>query len=307
MNKQNTISIVICTKDRLKEPLNCVNSIINQTHLPNSIIIVDGNDSNDLKNELTKVLEHIDINYIHIGQKIKSGLTGARNLSILHAKDDYILFLDDDVILDNNYIKFILEVYSSNGSEVGGVQGLITNAEPNRLRTIFTSLFLLKRNPAGKVLRSGIANYPYVNEMIQVDWLSGSNMCYRKKILAEYKFDEALKGYGALEDVDFSYRVSKKYKLYIIPKAKLIHEHTHTGRISIMDSNYMSIVNHFYFFKKNCKTNLIDYLFFFWSHIGIFMTYFVYLVINKDIKQIYAAIGFFKGETTILKNILRQI
>lgn len=304
MNNKNTISVVICTKGRLKEPLDCVNSITKQTHLPNSIIIVDGNDSNDLKNELTKVLEHTDINYIHIDQKIKSGLTSARNLSILYAKDDYILFLDDDVILDNNYIKFIFEVYSGNGSEVGGVQGLITNAEPNRLLTIFTSLFLFKRNPKGKVLRSGIAIYPYVNEMIQVDWLSGSNMCYRKKILAEYKFDESLKGYGAREDVDFSYRVSKKYKLLICPKAKLIHEHSDTGRMSKIDASSMSIVNQLYFFEKNCKTKKTDYFFFFWSHIGILLNYLFNLIIKLDFKQIYNIIGFLKGEMIVFKKIL---
>jgi hypothetical protein len=48
-------------------------------------------------------------------------------------------------------------------------------------------------------------------------------MLWRRQVLQEYKYDEWFQGYSYFEDVDFSYRVSRKYKLMIVADAKVQH------------------------------------------------------------------------------------
>ena len=61
-----TNSVIICTRNRADELANCMESIQEQTHLPNEVLIVESSD-NDLVPTLLKDSRYssLPIHYIH--------------------------------------------------------------------------------------------------------------------------------------------------------------------------------------------------------------------------------------------------
>ena len=51
----------------------------------------------------------------------------------------------------------------------------------------------------------------------EVELCSGGNTSYLREVFEEFFFDEEFDGYAPMEDIDFSYRVSRKYKLIVDP------------------------------------------------------------------------------------------
>lgn len=85
-------------------------------------------------------------------------------------------------------------------------------------------------------------------------WASGSNMNVRKEIFDHEKFDPQLLRYSYGEDLDFSFRVYKRFGSNAIlfqPKAKLIHNVAPAFKLPKYDSILMRMVNKIYFNYKN--------------------------------------------------------
>jgi len=111
------LSVVICTYNPKKEILNKVfHSLQQQTFDQNNweLILVDNNSTIQLSNE-------IDLSW-HPNAKIcienKAGLAHARLRGVNEAKTGLIVFVDDDNLLDENYLKIAYEFHLSN-TQVG--------------------------------------------------------------------------------------------------------------------------------------------------------------------------------------------
>jgi GT2 family glycosyltransferase len=183
---------------------------------------------------------------------------------------DVGLFLDDDVILDRNYVEAILQTYASQ-PDVGGVAGFVTNVTgPGSTTMFFRRLFLLwHRCGDGRMQKSGHPAYLFdAKGPQQVDVFEGCNMSYRREILHEFRFDEKLSITWSNEDHDFSYRVSRHYKLIQTPFARLKHIHSPIGRMYLAFQWESLIYWHYYFFKKNMPKKWGYVAAYLWSDIG---------------------------------------
>jgi GT2 family glycosyltransferase len=125
------LSVIIPTYGRENDLEDCLNSILLQAILPKEILIVDDTPDDSIerlckrkKNQFQN--EKIDLFYIRNYKERSSAM--ARNIGIGHAKGNIALFLDSDVILDEDYTRKMLEVYRDYPDAVG-VQGYITNYE----------------------------------------------------------------------------------------------------------------------------------------------------------------------------------
>jgi glycosyltransferase involved in cell wall biosynthesis len=278
------LSVIIPTYNREKDLSVCLNSILQQTKWPKEVIIVDDSDNDKIENLIKeqKVIfknKNIDLRYIR--NKRERGNAIARNEGIDNSTGDIVLFLDDDVILDRDYIKEITCVYNNDlENRVGGVVGNILHK--NRKMSVGTFIsssleklfFLPQCGGNGKFKLSGCptGHFELADDRIhEVEVLSGANMSFRRGILNEFRFDENLKGYAFREDGDLAYRVSRKYKNIYTPFAKLIHNLSPTAR----DNDYARLKkvmeNSYYFFKKNFPQDFKHKCAFWWSVVGLFV------------------------------------
>jgi GT2 family glycosyltransferase len=234
--------VIICTRDRPQELRRSLESIVQQTPLPNSVLVVDS--SVDDRSEVEtrrQAQEQSSVVIRHIRSAV--GLTRQRNRGVAASRGEVIHFLDDDVVCEPGYLSGIMACFSADPlGDLLGVGGLVTNVRPAR-PSRWKNLFGLSHADQGRVLASGRPTIVYqAAHPLEVDWLSGCCMSYRATVFSWGQFDETLPGYGLGEDVDFSYRVRQKGRLIVTPNARLEHHQSPRNRLQVEDYTYDEIV-----------------------------------------------------------------
>ena len=214
------IDIVIATKDRPDYLNILLKSLVDSSEQISQIVIVSSGEPIDyiIKNYL-KVL---NINYI---KSSISNQSYQKKLGVdaLPPNGNWVLFLDDDVIVPQSTINLLVSKYLNNQTyeNVCGF-GLSLSKNSSKslpfLLRIFLSFVGLYSSKPGKILRSGHAQeYRNSTREIKTQWLNGLSV-WEKEVAKSYKPINIEESYSAYEDVHFSYRVSKKHVLLFVPK-----------------------------------------------------------------------------------------
>ena len=273
------VSIIIPTYNRPEDLSETLRSILAQTLIPQQVIVVDDSQEDATQRlvlNIEKEFRDKGIEVIYTRDPHRRSLTIARNLGARLSKEEIVLFLDDDVTLDQEYVGCILKVYSDR-PEALGVQGYWFPISPPTLsflltqalsRTFFKGYYSKQRC---FVQPSFESTYPYkLESLTQCQSLSGCNQSYRRTVFERFIFDEKLGNYAPGEDLDLSYRVFKSapYSLFITPTARLVHRVTPLSRIPQRRLVYLSEVYKEYLFRKNMKQTAGCRMAFAWSRIG---------------------------------------
>ena len=99
---EKVFTVVIPTKNRYEDLNRLLESISNQTLLPQRVVIVD---QSDKKSDFDYEKSSSDIEIKHLYEPQVSGLCAAKNLGVKYAVGDCVYFFDDDIILDNDFLK----------------------------------------------------------------------------------------------------------------------------------------------------------------------------------------------------------
>src|SRR5450756_852709 len=236
MNCLLRISVVVCTRDRPKDLAELLSTILKQSYSQYNVIIVDDSPVSSAKQVAHSFsskfqLIRCQLNY---AQGSGDGLPAARNLGIKLSRGDAVLFLDDDTLLDENVLKVLATFLEDNHNAIGVQPKLVPTTEKasslvgTKLENAIYKALMLTSHEENKfqVRRSGATISPNrLTKTIPAQRLSGC-CCYKSEVFHEFCFDTNLKRWGFLEDLDFSYRIYKKYpqSLYAIPDAKIIHK-----------------------------------------------------------------------------------
>ena len=214
---KNSHTLVICSRGRSHSLSNVISSILDCRESENVHILVVLNGHSP--SEFSTVIEQ----YKYLEGQIsviesKPGLAAARNVALANLAGDIVTFLDDDVIIPNDYLTEVDSAFSIDKKLDGlspRIAGLYTGTD------LGTKWFYKKRIKFGRLTRGGNNfwvpdTYSAVNTF--VDWLPGCSMSYRISSLTDMKFSEELMlgpsgGYSLGEDVDFSVRLSKLISL----------------------------------------------------------------------------------------------
>jgi glucosyl-dolichyl phosphate glucuronosyltransferase len=233
------ISIIIPTYNRAADLNETLRTIFDQSVKANEIIIVDDSDNDDTES-LVKRLNQIfqPKNLIYIKNEGIKSIPAARNAGVRKAKGDIVVFLDDDAILDKNYLLGIREVFETNPNALGAQGWMVQERHKgifNDLLRATAKAFFLGHTGVNECRAFSSTNVTYpsiLDRIIPCQWLHGCNFSFLREVFEEFSFDEKLEEYAWKEDLDFSYRIHKKYSdfLYITPKARLIHKESLAGR-----------------------------------------------------------------------------
>lgn len=98
------ISIIIAIYNRRDELFELLNSLLRQTDKDFEIIVVDDGSKIDLSPTIKFFENQLDIKFY---QKTNSGPGLTRNYGAKRAKNDWMVFVDSDVIVEENYIENI--------------------------------------------------------------------------------------------------------------------------------------------------------------------------------------------------------
>lgn len=315
MGESLIISIIICTKNRGRDLSITLESICLQKYKPNYIIIVD--DSNN--SETRKVIdEYSDIIYFHPSSP-HSGLPAARNAGLKYVppETEIVLFLDDDVTLDENYLFEMVK-----GFEDKYVFGATGNLQTKYLN--FSTWKKLILAGVGFVVpplvpisiynscvkKSGVATTPIFDlgeYKTSVEWLSGCNMAYRNDIFKQgARFDEALVGYAMGEDMLFSHKLYLSGKqICRINTALLEHRCSEENRSDDLKKIIMTLAYRRYIIENITNDKRLSNLYYFWfSNMFLLSAHILCAVGKRDkeyLSDCFTAKEYVSGEPNITK------
>ena len=199
------------------------------TEISRQIIVVD-NQSNDDSVSFVKK-NHPNVTLIESNENV--GFSRACNIGLSHSKAEYVLFLNPDMILaEDFFIKCKTQFESSENIGALGIKLLdgkgmylpeSKRGNPTPLNSFFkqVGIYRLFKNSAfinGYYL-GNLSN----SEIHEVDILTGAFFFSKTKIIKELDgFDEQFFMYG--EDIDLSFRIQKRgFKLLYLPTSSAIH------------------------------------------------------------------------------------
>jgi glycosyltransferase involved in cell wall biosynthesis len=266
---------IIATRNRPAELMKTVESLIAQTVLPTELCVVDSSEEPAARGEVEALCASVDLplKYLHPAPR---GLTVQRNYALDRTTGDPVFLIDDDVYLDPACHEEVLNEYAKWGPELGGVRAsAITPSRPSRLSIAWRKLFGIGGwwpEASGK-LRAGfwIEGVSESAGVRKVDCFVGYFMSFRRAVFEFERFDEALAGYGHKEDIDFTYRVSRRFTLVQTPAAKCEHFKTQTSRMPAFQLQRMNLGNQFYLHRKNMPQDTGHRAALWWGLVGLFV------------------------------------
>jgi GT2 family glycosyltransferase len=249
LGTNNELGFIIPTKDRPSQLNRLLASIYEQSHLPACIIIVDGS----LEPIENKIMRSDLVPIIYV-RHFPPSLTAQRNSGIRATPNTlkWVGFLDDDLQLLPNSLATIAKYLAKDHENIGGLSFNIVN-EPGYKGGLLRRLFFTNGTGPGKLSKAGTVGINCnVQTDVYADWLCGGATVWRRDVFKSLSFDEWFKGYALFEDVDFSYRVGRHWKLLVVKDAKVLH--LHEGQPTLRDMmrvGDVEIVDRFYFVKKH--------------------------------------------------------
>ena len=244
------IVIIILNWNGYDDTSELLNSLKKANKIPKSHIVVVDNDSthNDA--------EKLKMNYGDFIEVIKCennlGFAGGNNTGIKYALNnlaDYILLLNNDTIVEPDFLEPLINVLNSNNAI--GISAPQINYYQDR-RKIWTS--------GGKISRIRGSGFAYSDkfednkdkENKYVDFVSGCCMLIKREVFDKVGlFDE--KYFLYVEDTDFCFRTIKAgFKIIVSQNSKIFHKigNSTVNNFSVLPV-YYTTRNRLYFAKKN--------------------------------------------------------
>jgi len=191
---EHEISVVIPTKNRPEDLLTCVASIKEQSQLPHELLIIDDdNPSMDRRSQIRS--GSIDVTIT--SSDGPPGSSTARNTGAEMATNDVILYLDDDTILAEDYLRRLHHQYGELDNDScwdwrvrSGAAGVLAESTGvSRLLKKFINTVLYQNSSAWSINQVGLhSSNPTLGEPQEADYLSGYNPSYKRQVLLEKPF-----------------------------------------------------------------------------------------------------------------------
>ena len=230
MNK--LVSIIILTYNSEKYIEKCLQSVFSQTYKDVEVIVID----NDSKDGTREILRGLKGDQKVILNEKNLGYAGGNNVGIRESKGEYVIIINPDVILDENYIKAMVNGFEKD-SQIGSVQGKYYQLN-NGIKTKIIDTVGFKFFKSGRIIDEGqgdedVGQYEEKRDIFGVN---GNAAAYRRTTLNDIKykeeyFDEDFFCYA--EDFDLAWRAkNRRWKCMYVPQVILWHDRTSSKTIS---------------------------------------------------------------------------
>jgi len=256
------VTIGLCVKNGAKIVKTAFDSISIQDypHEFMKVVIVDNGSSDNTLSLALEFAQDIDIPTFVTSSKGK-GLGATRQVAVDNAEGDYIVWVDDDLVLTKDFVKNQVEFMEKNPN-VGAARGVYNDFSTQPLVRLVDFVFCLKSSKP-------------------LNQISTGGAIFRLKALEKISgFDVRIKGAG--EDLDVSRRIRESgWTLAVNNISGVHHKHPPTTLKALWKRNFWyGYGNHFLFHKYKDQQFLIRYFPPFALYGGVKMACMMYRVTN---------------------------
>jgi len=259
------ITVNLVTWNGEKYILDCLAHLFNQTFKDFSLLIIDNGSSDATLDLIKEKYPHLKI----VVHKENQGFAKAHNQAVHWTRSDYVLMLNQDIILEPDYLaKLVLfmDNHLQAGSATGKLRQWHNKQKTNYIDTVGLAIY---KNHRVVDLGSGEMDKGQYDTEEQVFGVSGAAPIFRRQALEDVAmngqfFDEDFFSYK--EDVDLAYRLRwRGWQAWKMPSAIGYHDRSVAGAARKMTNNQIAMArkqkskfanfhsyrNHWYMLIKN--------------------------------------------------------
>lgn len=270
-------SVIIPTYKRPDALAATIGSLLANSLLPSKILIIDDEKtSSEMLTLFTNQAEAKGVKleyYKKDHAQLRRGLSESKNWGASLAVNDIIFYIDDDVVLSQDYCAQIMQVWETRSEEelLIGVGGRISNNRPtSKFEKYYRLFFGLAGECAWDVNSVGFQVWDEsVSETQKGYYLHGGVSSYRRSLILEYPFATFSGGRTGLEDVEHCLRVKLKgYHFYYTPHAHLTHHPAPSGREAVYVTAKKESINRRLIWRRHCSSSLLSRINFVRANLG---------------------------------------
>jgi GT2 family glycosyltransferase len=233
------VSFVILSFEKKEMTLQCVEAIKNTVKVPHEVIVFDNASSYETVSFLKNNVESIE-NVKMVYSENNLGCPGGRRKATQLAQGDYIINLDNDIIVTDGWIEELI-VRAESSQKVGAVccktvfpNGKVQfNGGSYVVKEDFISFYLTDIEKSEKDSETAMWH--------ECGWVPGGATLFKREVVKELDYSE---GYiNAFEDNDVALQISRMgYKMFNCPSAKVYHHHImHDSEQVNKEKDYMKV------------------------------------------------------------------
>ena len=208
-----TISLCVSTYNRPASLRLCLESILQQTIIPDEILIGDDGSTGDTRTLILEYINKVNVPLIHIWQPDEGfRLSAVRNNCFRKAKGNYLIQIDGDLVLEKRFVEDHIR-FARPKTFLCGSRSLINDGRSKTLEQqgwINWDLVkpkMIHRSNAHRSLLFAYLIYSLRKGIHQTRYVLGSNMSFwREDLLFVNGYNEDFTGWGK-EDNDIALRL----------------------------------------------------------------------------------------------------
>lgn len=243
------LSVIIPSKNRPDEIINCVESIYAHSPQVDEVIVVDQSAT------AYELPAHPRLK--HVYRPDLSGLTAARNTGIDASSGDAVLFMDDDCLFVNDVVA-VMSAFLDEHPDAIGAQAKIADAE------------YVPRPLSSRIFEHGFFDVYTLGPYDNLRRTAGFGCVFRRSLFDHERYDDdQLEGYCYGEDYDLSARARRWGRLMYAPAAVVEHRASRVNRFDrrrFFETRWRNI--NYLFAKHRPRRSLQDRLAHLWWRTG---------------------------------------
>lgn len=262
-SKNPLIFIHLVTHNDEKSIFFCLKSLQKQTFKDFKVLIIDNNSCD----KTLKIIEKFNFPIIRNTENI--GYPAAQNEALKNTKSRFVLTLNADVILEKNFLYYLVKNFNYQSEKIGMASGKILRIDfvgqkPTKIDDC--GLFMRKNRTQGLVYENELVSFPS-SKKILIFGPDGAAAFYKKELLEDIKingeyFDNDF--FMFKDDIDVAWRAQlRDWQGVFIPQAIAYHIRTFRPKqrkkvsttfkwVSVRNRYYLMIKNdNFFYFLKD--------------------------------------------------------
>ncbi|MDD4019272.1 MAG: glycosyltransferase family 2 protein [Kiritimatiellae bacterium] len=249
--KNKKVSVIIPTYNRSAVLRECVDSVLRSDYSPIGVVIVDNASTDDTESACAlrygADTDGRHVQYIRLPENRMAA--GGRNAGISHAKGDYLLFLDNDNIIEPEMIGHLVRVFETH-PDIGLVGALSIQADRGCIWTLGADYNFLTSMPIN--LHEGERPETVHMQVLYPTRYSPNAVMVTRTAMERAKvFDPFYK--AMYEEADFGFRITGAgFKGVICSSARTLHlGAVGSGQVSALRRLGIETPERAYLFARN--------------------------------------------------------
>lgn len=250
INKMNypKVSIIIVNWNGLKDTIECLESLEKLAYQNFEMILVDNGSTDGSQKAIKNRFPGVKL----IENKENLGFAGGVNEGIKYVSGEYVAFLNNDTIVDQNWLDELINPFLTMDGKIGATNSTIINYY-NRNEIEYGGNG--KLNIFGQTWASNKIEY----DISEVHTISGASFMMKKEAIDRLEEFLCPEYFAYYEEIDLSWRlINLGYKLLYAPKSIVYHKGGMTSK-EIPDKMHVNKVRNKYltFYRNLPKSKFL--------------------------------------------------